>query len=170
MIFNLIRCIILATFSLMALSCSPNGNSAPVTNHAKQKIEHYENGQIKSEINLVDGTRHGIARIWYSSGCPMSIHHFVDDQLDGPMIKWEDCEDIIAIGEYKNDMPWNGYFLVNPSTAIPITSLTVHESVLTYYVIKYTNGQAYTGLSKSMLKGKLDSNPIYNELIEYMKK
>lgn len=153
----------------MALICLFNVNST-LGAGAEKKIERYANGVKKSEVNLIEGKRVGIALYWYPSGCPMSIHHFVDNQLNGPMVKWENCENIIAIGEYKNDMPWDGYFLVNPSTAIPINDLTVHESVLTYYVMKFTHGEPFTGLSKSMLEEKLKNNSIYKQLLDQMRK
>lgn len=136
---------------------------------SNKKTEMYENGVKKSEVNLIDGKKFGISINWYSTGCPMSIHHFNNDVLSGPMIKWENCEDIIAIAEYQDGLPWNGYFLVNPATAIPITDTIVHESDFTCYVIKFTHGQSFTGLTKEMLEQHLKENLDYKKLLERVK-
>lgn len=128
--------------------------------------EHYEDGTKKSETTYKLGKKTGISILWYKPGCPMSVHYFKNDKLNGPMIKWEKCEDIIAIGEYRNDKPWYGYFLVNPATANPITATTVYESGLTYYVIEYTDGLPFKSLSKKMLDQQLRTKPIYKELLK----
>lgn len=130
------------------------------------KTEYYENGVKKSEVEFVEGKKSGIVMNWYRTGCPMSLHHFEEDILDGPMIKWENCEDVIAIGEYRKGAPWKGYFLVNPGTATPITDIIVHESVLTYFVIGFHDGEAFSGLTKEQLKQQLDRNPVYRELLD----
>jgi hypothetical protein len=128
--------------------------------------EYYESGIKKSETNYQHGKKTGISIQWYTTGCPMSVHYFDNDKLNGPMIKWEKCEGIIAIGEYQNNRPWNGFFLVNPATANPITSTTVYESGMTYFVIEYTNGLPFKSLSKKMLDKQLNSKPIYKEVLD----
>jgi antitoxin component YwqK of YwqJK toxin-antitoxin module len=152
-------------FSLMSVSCV-QANGVMPKNFTGTWTENYADGSKKSETTYKDGKKNGISVHWYESGCPMSVHYFKEDKLNGPMIKWEKCEDIIAIGEYQDDRPWNGFFLVNPSTAEVITSTTVYESGLTYYVIEYTNGQAFKSLSKEMLDRQLNSKPIYKEILK----
>ncbi len=131
-------------------------------------VEYFDNGVRKSLIEEVDGKKTGLALHWYTSGDPMSLHHFKEDVLDGPMIKWENGGNVIAIGEYRDGYPWNGYFLVNPATATPITDTTVHESFLTYFVIRFTDGEAFSALTGEQLDQYIERKPIYKMLFEKM--
>ncbi len=135
-------------------------------NFSGKWIEYYQDGSRKSETIFENGRKNGIGIYWYQPDCPMSIHHFKQDILHGPMVKWEKCEDIIAVGEYRNGEPWNGYFLVNPATAIPIIDITVYESNLSYYVIQYTNGKHFTPLLMNMRDRYMSKKPIYKKLLE----
>ena len=152
----------------LALSISvPCALAEPVpNNYSGTWTEHFKDGGIKSETNYKNGKKMGISILWYKPGCPMSVHFFKNDVLDGPTIKWEKCEGIVAIGEYKDNSPWNGYFLVNPANAYPITSTTVRDRGFPYYVMEYTDGIPYKTLSKTMLEHEVDSKPIFRKLIE----
>ena len=150
----------------MSLSCV-QANSMP-ENFTGVWTEHYDEDTLKSETTYKNCKKTGMSTIWYKAGCPMSVHYFENDMLNGPMIKWEKCEGIIAIGEYQNDKPWNGFFLVNPSTANPITSTTVYESGLPYYVIEYTNGLPFKTLSKKMRDRQLNTKPIFKEMLKHL--
>ena len=156
--------LLLLMCALLAVSFAQNQNVMPDKFSGKW-TEYYESGDRKSETIFKEGKKTGLSIYWYQSGCPMSMHHFESDALNGPMIKWEKCEGIIAIGEYQNNEPWNGYFLVNPATAIPIITTTVYESGLTYYVAKYTNGKLFSSLSEKTLDGFMIANPMYNKLL-----
>ncbi len=156
---------LLLTLGLSVFDMSAWADVMP-KNYSGTWTEHFKDGGIKSEAKYKNGKKMGISILWYKPGCPMSVHFFKDDVLNGPMIKWEECEDIVAIGEYKDNRPWSGFFLVNPSNAYPITSTTVHVSGFPYYVMEYTDGIPYKTLSKKMLDRELDSNPIFRKLIK----
>jgi antitoxin component YwqK of YwqJK toxin-antitoxin module len=153
---------------LIAVTVVQGSDSIPDKFSGKWTIN-YENGAKKETTAYKNGKKHGISVKWYDNGCPMSIHHFQDDILNGPMIKWEICEDIIAIGEYRNGMPWDGYFMVSPTTKEIIFKTTVLVSNLAYFVAEFRDGMHFSPLSKKMLDRQMNTNPAYKELLNGIK-
>lgn len=96
-----------------------NGRPSSVGNYDHgQAHGHYqswyedENPQI--ERMFVDNYAHGLQRIYHRNGVLREECHLDFDLKQGECRTWDELGALLAVGEYRNDMPWEGTFVVVP--------------------------------------------------------
>lgn len=78
------------------------------------KTDHYPNGSIRSEITIQGGHFNGPARFYFESGALMTECHYVNDSLEGQLIRYHENGSRQEVKYYKMNRPdstcrsWNG--------------------------------------------------------------
>lgn len=65
-------------------------------------IEYYENGQILSESNYLNGELHGLSREYYENGQILSESNYINGELNGPSGEYYEDGQIQAEANYAN--------------------------------------------------------------------
>lgn len=81
-----------------------NGTPSVQSTQSVAKIWH-ENGQLQSEVELVDGKMHGKGIQWHENGEIAAETYYKDDQWHGTFKKWDEEGNLISEREYDMGKP-----------------------------------------------------------------
>lgn len=59
-----------------------------LTSCSHTETEYYDNGKVKSEVEMQNGKKNGSSIFYYSSGSKQMECHYKDDLLDGKLSRW----------------------------------------------------------------------------------
>ena len=71
------------------------------TGQSEEKIEYWDNGQVLSQINYLDGKRDGSCRHWYKNGQLMNEGFYKNGKMTGYWMSYYENGQIQNHGNYK---------------------------------------------------------------------
>lgn len=75
-------------------------NARTLTTNVQRQL--YRNGQLRQEVPLVDGKRHGVVRTWHRNGAPAAEECYRNGLLDGVSRQWTEAGGLLGKFEMKD--------------------------------------------------------------------
>jgi antitoxin component YwqK of YwqJK toxin-antitoxin module len=96
---------------------------------------HYDNGQVKMEMKVKNGKKHGKVKIYFENGGLNEIRSYKNNLMHGKWEMYNDNHILVSVARYKNGKKHGKWIIWN-------------DEGMLLYELQYTNGQK-TGTWKS---------------------
>ncbi|MBC7593285.1 MAG: hypothetical protein H7288_05005 [Kineosporiaceae bacterium] len=74
---------------------------------------YYEDAELHSEVEYIDGQLHGVSRVWYPDGQIWAEENYVRGKRQGPWTNWHEDGSLKRRGEMKDDQYEGHWFFRN---------------------------------------------------------
>lgn len=114
-------------------------------NGEEYKLEEvrYDNGNLRSRIQLVDGKRDGIATWWYENGEKQVEQIFSNGILEGERIAWDRDGNLLGTIECRENQVWDGRYVEFNDLSKDVIKISNYKSGMLHglYETWHNNGK-----------------------------
>jgi hypothetical protein len=122
-------------FFLMVFGCR-NENSA--------KKEFYDDGTVKSEVEMEEGYKNGRAKYFYPNGAVKNLYSYKDDLIEGPFTSYDEHGNVITKGHYFKGVCVGPIYYYHQGKVVLYNERDFEQEI--YYVLKFDS------LSSNLIK------------------
>lgn len=84
----------------------------------EKEIEKYNNGNVKHEVNLKEGKRHGLMQEYYPEGSIKAVSTWKDGEVHGEVVHYYEGGQLKSKGYFFNGQPTDSFISYHPNGAI----------------------------------------------------